>query len=47
MALAYWPRYANGHATRTTCQPDNLITFNLQFQTFNLQPSIFNLQPNN
>ncbi|NEN96331.1 MAG: hypothetical protein F6K50_12535 [Moorea sp. SIO3I7] len=49
--LREWPRYGNGHATRTTFnlitypskrpKANKLITFNIP--TFNLQPS--NLQP--
>ncbi|NEO78682.1 hypothetical protein [Moorena sp. SIO4G3] len=50
LALAFGPRYANGHATRTTfnLQPNNLQPNNLQpnnLQPNNLQPN--NLQPNN
>ncbi|WP_293071516.1 hypothetical protein [Moorena sp. SIO4A5] len=50
LALAFGPRYANGHAVRTTLGSSPLAdslpsTFNLQPSTFNLQPSTFNLQP--
>ncbi|NEO02058.1 MAG: hypothetical protein F6K50_43795 [Moorea sp. SIO3I7] len=54
--MAFWPRYANGHATRTATlreRPDNQTTFNQttlanrprdRVQPNNLQPD--NLQPN-